>query len=244
VNARDRLAVQFVTNFVTNASGRIRSSNDRDRSAAPLFWLAGSEDGNVFGVRSDVEDAVADEITALAATEPPFAPPNGEPRHLDRYVALLTREGVVPTYTPGMVYELPNGLPASAGLVTVSSEDAEGEALKAWLAANGMPDGLHEMGFHDASEFWPPWCAALFYGQPVAVCFAARLSDLGADAGVATAKNFRGRGFAAAAVAGWSRMKALQSRALFYSTDRANRSSRRVAARLGLRLIGNRMTLT
>ena len=243
MNARDRLAVQFVTAFVTSASGRIRCSNDPDRSAAPLFWLAGSEDGNVFGVRADVGDGVADEVRALAATEPPFAPPNEEPRNLARYVALLTREGVMPTYTPGVIYELPNGLPAPAGMVTVSSENGEGGALETWLTANGMPDGLREMGFHDASEFWPPWCAALFHGQPVAVCFAARLSDLGADAGVATAKNFRGRGFAAAAVAGWSRMKALQSRALFYSTDRANRSSQRVAARLGLRLVGNRMTL-
>jgi len=107
-----------------------------------------------------------------------------------------------------------------------------------------MPEGLREMGFHDASEFWPPWCAALFYGQPVAVCFAARLSERGAEAGVATARNFRGRGFAAAAVAGWSRLKSLRSRALFYSTDRTNLSSQRVAARLGLRLIGNRMSLT
>ena len=244
MNARDRLAVQFVTNFVTNASGRMRCCNDPDRSAAPLFWLAGSEDGNAFGVHTDVEDAVADEIMALAATEPPFAPPNGEPQHLDRYVALLTREGVVPAYTPGVIYELPNGLPGPAGVVTVSSEGAEAAALETWLAANGMPDGLREMGFHDSSEFWPPWCAALFYGQPVAVCFAARLSEEGAEAGVATARDFRGRGFAAAAVAGWSRMKALQARTLFYATDRANRSSQRVAARLGLRRTGNRMTLT
>ena len=53
-----------------------------------------------------------------------------------------------------------------------------------------------------------------------------------------TAKAFRGRRLAAAAVAGWTRLAALQSRTLFYSTDRRNIASQHVAARLGLRLAG------
>jgi hypothetical protein len=241
---RDLLAIQYRATFVTDGAGRIIRTNDPDRSAGPLFWLAGSKGGNVFGVRADVADSVAQGLLALAASEPPFAEPNGAPQHLDSYLALLTRNGVAPQYTPGVTYEVSRDLPASGGVSTIDSDSADGNALTAWLEKNGMPDGLREMGFHDISAFWPPWCAALFYGQPVAVCFAARLSETGAEAGVATARNFRGRGFAAAATAGWSRMRSLRSRALFYSTDRTNLSSQRVAARLGLRLIGNRMTLT
>jgi hypothetical protein len=241
---RALLSIQFDTAFETARPARIVRANDPDHSPGPLLWLAGSQAGNVFGVRTDVADALARELLALAAREPPFAPPNDAPQHLDRYLSLLTRDGVAPQYTAGVVYELPKDLPAPCGVTTVDSEGAEGKKLIAALETNGMPDGLREMGFEDASEFWAPWCAALFYGQLVAVCFAARLSDRGAEAGVATAKNFRGRGFAAAATAGWSRMTSLRSRRLFYSTDRTNRSSQRVAERLGLRLIGNRMTLT
>jgi hypothetical protein len=241
---RALLNIQFNAIFKTARAGRMVRANDPDHSPAPLFWLGGSRDGNVFGVHADVGDAAAREVMKLAADEPPFAPPNDTLKHLEQYSRLLTRDGARPQYTPGAIYELPKERPVPPDVSVIDSESADGERLHAWLAANGMPEGLREMGFKDASDFWPPWCAALFYGQPVAVCFAARFSKRGADAGVATARNFRKRGFAAAAVAGWSRLKPLRSRALFYSTDRANVSSQRVAARLGLRLIGNRMTLT
>lgn len=240
---KDLLALQYRTTFVIDSANRIVCNNAPDRSAGPALWMAGSMEGNVFGLRADVDGGIAAEIARLAAEEPPFVLPGEAPRHLDRYLALLTRSRTVLRYTPGMVYALPNSLPATPGVTAVDSETAQGNALQATLAANCMPDGLREMGFHDTSEFWPPWCVALFFGQPVAVCFAARISEAAAEVGVATVRNFRGRGFAAAATAGWSRMKALQSRALFYSTDGTNVSSQRVAARLGLRLIGNRMSL-
>jgi len=83
-----------------------------------------------------------------------------------------------------------------------------------------------------------PWCVAVIDEKIAPIAFAARLSDLGAELGLATAKAFRGRGFASAATAGWSRLSALQSRVLFYSTGRNNISSQRVAVHLGLQLRG------
>ena len=74
--------------------------------------------------------------------------------------------------------------------------------------------------------------------------FAARISDIGAELGVATAKAFRGRGYATAAVAGCSKLPTLQSRELFYSTDGSNVSSQRVAARLGLGSLGASLRLS
>ena len=241
---RDLLALQYRTIFVTDASARIVRTNDPDPSAGPLLWLAGSADGNVFGLRADVSPDVAGEVHALLAEEPVFVPPHDTPHALDRCVRLLTRDGAIPRYIPGMVYALPTALPAIPGATTVDSESAEGRALYNGFRANGMPEGLKEIGFIDAGEFWAPWCAALVDGVPVSACFAARLSDDGAEAGVATARAFRGRGLAAAATAGWTRIASLQPRALFYATDRTNLSSQRVAARLGLRRIGNRMTLS
>ena len=59
-----------------------------------------------------------------------------------------------------------------------------------------------------------------------------------ADAGVWTHPDFRGQGHAAAVTAAWAALMCASGRVLFYSTSRTNRSSRRVAARLGLRRIG------
>ncbi|WP_239511383.1 GNAT family N-acetyltransferase [Burkholderia sp. JP2-270] len=78
-------------------------------------------------------------------------------------------------------------------------------------------------------------------GEVVPVAFAARLSDVGAELGRATAPAFRGRGLTAAVTAAWSRLPSLRSRTLSYSTDSDNRASQRVASRLGLALRG--MTL-
>lgn len=58
-----------------------------------------------------------------------------------------------------------------------------------------------------------------------------------AEAGVWTHVDFRGRGLAAATVAAWSQFD-FGDRQLFYSTTRGNVSSQRVAARLGLPLLG------
>ena len=74
------------------------------------------------------------------------------------------------------------------------------------------------------------------------VAFAARISEVGAELGVATVREFRGQGYAAAP--GWSGLPILQSRKLFYSIDQTNISSRRVIARLGLHLLGASLRLS
>jgi predicted GNAT family acetyltransferase len=60
---------------------------------------------------------------------------------------------------------------------------------------------------------------------------------------VNTLPAYRGRGLAAAATAGWSRLPGLQMRPLFYATHRDNLSSQRVIARLGLPFLGIRLQI-
>ena len=110
-------------------------------------------------------------------------------------------------------------------------------------ATDGIPEAWFDLGFHGVADFWPPWCVALREGQIASIAFAARLGDTGAELGVATVHAHRGRGYAAAATAGWSRLESLRSRALFYSTDQINLSSKRVMARLRLRLLGASLRL-
>jgi GNAT acetyltransferase len=137
-----------------------------------------------------------------------------------------------------LTFMLPDSAPVSNGGSVVASGTPAGDELLARLEAEGMPAGLTGMGFADTGDLWPPWCAALSGGTLVSIAFAARLSPVGAEVGVATAPEARGRGLAAAVTAAWSCHVELAGRACFYTTDAENRSSRRVAERLGLRLLG------
>jgi hypothetical protein len=70
------------------------------------------------------------------------------------------------------------------------------------------------------------------------ICHTPAWSDIAADAGVWTDPDFRGNGLAAATTVAWFRLITATGRTAFYSTSSWNRSSQRVAARLGLRPIG------
>lgn len=233
----DWLNIDYRTLFRLSAGGRIEAENDPDRSPGPRFWLAGCAEGNVFGVRSDIPGDIIAELQTLATAEPPFTHP-AAPRFLGRYLMALAHHRPVAHHALGLIYELPHSLSYNSAARVIGSDSEDGEALARSLSSNGMPEGISELGFRDVADFWPPWCVAIVDGDIASIAFSARLSDLGAELGVATAKAFRGRRLAAAAVAGWSRLPPLQTRTLFYSTGRDNISSQRVAARLALRLRG------
>jgi hypothetical protein len=230
------LNLDYCTLFRLRHDGRIEGENDPDSSPGPRFWFAGCADGNVFGVRADLPDDLAAELESLAATEPPFIHP-AKPKHLERYLSLLDG-GRPATHNLGLVYELPHAHPYPSDARLISSDSKEGQDLMQSWAADGVPEGLFELGFREVTDFWTPWCAAVIDGEVASIAFAARLADAGAELGLVTIKAFRGRGLAATATAGWSRLATLRSRTLFYSTDQANISSQRVAGRLGLRIRG------
>jgi predicted GNAT family acetyltransferase len=98
---------------------------------------------------------------------------------------------------------------------------------------------------------WPPdewqdllagrlgaWVMALVDGRVASICHTPRLNARAAEAGTWTRTDFRGRGLAAACTAEWAQLLRPSGRLLFYSTSRSNRSSQRVAARLGLHQLG------
>jgi hypothetical protein len=163
---------------------------------------------------------------------------------LDKYIELLSYEAVAPQPRLEMSYVLPNDVAYQHDVRLICSDSPEGQELRVRLATEGIPTGLAEMRFTDVSAFWDPWCVALYDADVASVAFAARLSETGACLGLATSPELRGRGYAAAATAGWARMPALRSRALFYSTGQTNISSQRVIARLGLRFLGASLELS
>ena len=75
-------------------------------------------------------------------------------------------------------------------------------------------------------------------GEVVAVCHSARSTPMAAEAGVETAQEYRGRGFAGAAVLGWAAAVQAEGRLPVYSTRWVNQASRSVARKLGLIMFG------
>jgi RimJ/RimL family protein N-acetyltransferase len=82
------------------------------------------------------------------------------------------------------------------------------------------------------------WVMARQGERVISICHTPVENAKAADAGVWTHPEFRGHGHAAAVTAEWAALMRPTGRLLFYSTARTNRSSQRVAARLGLRRIG------
>ncbi|UKD14763.1 GNAT family N-acetyltransferase [Burkholderia aenigmatica] len=241
-DAHDWLEIDYRTLFRLHPDRRIARENDPDCSPTPRFWLGRCADGNLAGVRADVPAAVADELARLADSEP-LVTDRTPPAHLGRYLALLAP---VPHWNIGLVYTLPHalGFDADARVTLIDGDSDAGRHLLHKLSTHGMPESLCSMGFRSAADLWAPWCAAVVDGEVASVACAARLSDVGAELGLATAPAFRGRGLAAAVTAAWSRLPSLQTRTLFYSTDSDNRASQRVASRLGLTLRGTTLRVT
>ncbi len=232
------LKVQYQTLFRLRPDGRIERENDPDYSPGPRFWLAGCSERTLFGLRDDLPDDLVAEIEGLAASEPPLTH-TAPPKYLARYLSLLGKDGPA-AHNLGLTYELPNAhpYPCPSNARLINSDSQEGRDLVHSWASAGVPENLVELGFHQATDFWTPWCGVIVDDEVASLAFAARLADTGAELGLVTGKAFRGQGFAATATAGLSQLPSLRSRMLFYSTDQGNISSQRVAERLGLRLRG------
>jgi hypothetical protein len=232
---------QAETLFVHAPSGRIVSQNDPLRSPAPRLYIGGRAAGNVVRIRDDVDDGIADAILALATSERPLHDATSSPLHLDDYVDLLARQSPVVTTVAGVSFVVPDDLDYVHDVPLVRSGTADGERILARITTHGMPAALAAAGY---TEFWEPWCAALHDGEIVSVVETVRDAPVGVEAGVTTIPAMRGRGFAAAAAAGWALHPALRDRVRFYSTQRTNVASQRVAARPGLRFLGASVQIT
>jgi len=71
-------------------------------------------------------------------------------------------------------------------------------------------------------------------GAPISICFCSRVSEVAAEAGVETAPECRGRGFAGLATAAWAAAIQASGRTPIYSTSWSNGPSLAVARKLGL----------
>lgn len=232
----DLMAVHAATLFVLDEDGRIVRENDPDESPGPLAFLASTAAGQSLHLHRMLSGDLALRLAEGLDRAPPWRDPGTAPAALPAFRALLAGLRSPLTVEPWLTHCLPHRPAPSNGLAVVASGTEEGAALIEALRGRGMPEHLAAAGFVGPADLWAPWCAVLDDGAIAALAFTARLGREGAEIGVHTFPAWRSRGFAAAATAHWAAHPDLAGKALFYSTAFDNRSSRRVAARLGLDL--------
>ena len=209
--------------FTHDTRRRIVRVNEHDGEPAPRFFFGRTRQGNVWRVRHDVPQHIAQRLETLAAAEPV-----GDDLHLPpvRFDAMHDALGVArpPADEYELSYRFPDELPDSAGAIRITPENVSlldrlvGDVAD---AREGLDHGVI-------------WTAMMANGAAVSHCYSCRLTDRAAEAGVETLEDYRGRGYAPAVVAAWARAVRETGRIPFYSTSWDNTASQAVAGKLGL----------
>lgn len=201
---------------------RIVTTREPVPRPAPSFVLVRTATSRAWAVGTHVALDVAEVLDSLGSDEGPAADPTLPPRHEARYRELL---GDQVTFGPELVFPDVIDEPAHA-IAVISDEDALSHHFRGWVRG-------------EIAAGCAPVMAIAIDGKPVSVCFSARSTPVAAAAGVETAAQFRGRGYAGAVTAAWARAIRASGRTPFYGTSWKNGASLANARKLGLIAYGS-----
>jgi hypothetical protein len=210
--------------FTHDARSRLLLVNDPwgGGSQAPRLFLGRTAAGHLWRLRADLPDSLAGELESLCAAEPPDAEPRGAPRQADALVRVLETHAPAGVVEAGPAYRFAEYPEPARPLLAVTEENAE-------CLRGGFEELLEELHAR------PPFLAVVEGGRAVSVCRSVRVTRAAHEAGVETLPEFRGRGYARDATAGWARLVRDGGAVPMYSTSWENAASRAVAK--GLRLV-------
>jgi GNAT superfamily N-acetyltransferase len=208
-----------------DAEGRLLCTNEWERRPAPRFHLMRTAAGPIFRFRADVPEEAAGRLAELCEQEPADRAFEELPFRHERYLAILAAHAPVEKQWSGPAYMSVRDVAPSRVPVTIDGGNAD---LLRERFADWLPDVPHRR----------PFVAMIEDGHAVALCASVRISAAVHCAGVETHSDYRRRGYASAAVAGWARAVKAQGATPFYSTSWDNIASRHVAGRLGMALVG------
>jgi RimJ/RimL family protein N-acetyltransferase len=209
------------TLFTCDDVGRLVAVNEPGGAAAPRFFLGQTADGNGWWFRRDVDAGLASELDALCKSLPTARELDAGLGTAAPFLACLTRDEPVRRTWAGPAFRFPSDLPGHESSVRVTSDNATvlNPYLEDWC--NDVAAGV-------------PMTVVLHDGKAVSICCSVRMTPQAHEAGVETHPDFRGRGYAARAVAAWAKVVYEMARVPLYSTSWENEPSRTLAKRLGL----------
>ena len=223
-----RIKIQATTLFTHDGNGRLLTDNEPDGAAAPRFFLGRTTAGHICRFRHDLPDAIIRDLESVAAREPIPGDLREQPLYLETYQKILESHAPIQNVYHGPAYQFPEIITAPGTVTATRMIRDNAQALQPdfpWLFSQ--------------LEAMPPVFAVLQEGKAVAACFSSRFPGVANEAGVHTLEGFRGRGYAAAVVAGWATALRAQGVMPLYGTTWSNLASRAVARKLGLVLYGD-----
>jgi len=221
----DWMKLHASTLFAIGADGRLRYVQEPgDPYAPPRFFMGRTPRGNVWYFRDDLPDELIAKLERLCRSEPVTADFVQPPDLSSPIRAVLQAHAPITQEERGPAYRIPAGVSAPSNAVRITKWS--GHLLKdafPWLWRR-IQDGV-EVG---------PVVSVAEQGTAVSTCYCARLSPSAAEAGVVTLEPMRRKGFATAAVAGWTAACVERGLHPLYSTSWQNPGSIRVAQKLGM----------
>lgn len=211
--------------YRTDADGRLLGSNEWDSRPAPRFHLMRTAAGPILRGRADLPADLLRRLRALSLEEPADQAFTRLPAQYDQYLAVLAEHAPVEKIWAGPAFVLPSAPTPDVDVVNID------EGARERLAGR-FDDWLEDVGHRR------PFVAVIAEGAAAAICASVRISPTVHCAGVETHPDFRRRGYALAAVAGWAQAVRACGATPFYSTSWDNLASQRVAHRLGGQLVG------
>jgi hypothetical protein len=215
---------RFATPHRHDSRGRIVEVNQWDGGTPARFTLMRTADDVICRFRADVPDSLARMLEELCSQEPRGRELEKLPVHHHRYRTLLSSHAPVEAVSAGPAYIFTQDVEGSAAPIAMG----EGNA---YLLRGGLEEWIPDVPHRK------PFMAMVEDGHAVAVCASVRISVAVHCAGVETRPEYRLRGHAVNAAAGWGRAVRALGATPFYSTSWENIASQRVAQRLGLTMV-------
>jgi RimJ/RimL family protein N-acetyltransferase len=188
---------------------------------ASRFFLGRTSEGNLWRFRADLPERLMTKLETLCRDEPVTQDLHSKPHHFEDYLRLLEAHESVQTLWQGPAYHFTNYLEPSRPFITVTEANAQ-------LLEGGFEDSIPEIAD------WQPFAAVSENGRAVSVCRSVRITPEAHEAGVETLSDFRGKGYAKDAVAGWARLVRSMGARPLYDTSWENTASQAVARKLQL----------
>jgi GNAT superfamily N-acetyltransferase len=167
------------------------------------------------------------QLEGLCANEPSLRDFQQKPQHFEAYMNLLQGE----QFTMGPCFLVPAEAASSSQVVSITRE-------------NGMEflRGSFEWLIEEI-DYAQPCVAFICENRAVSICRSVRITSRAHEAGLETLDEFRGRGYAAAVVAGWAMEVRKMGGIPLYSTFWGNLASQSVARKLALSFYGANFTV-
>jgi hypothetical protein len=228
---RELMRIHVEALFARDDHGDLVRVNEPNGGVAPRFFLGRTTHGDMWWFRHDVAPDVRAELEAAIRGDNDQGSAIESPIDPTPYQAILARSAPVERGEVGPAFAFPESLPQTANATHVTDANAEllTPHLSPWLPDVRLSQPLFVVTCDD---------------HAVSVCGSVRQTAEAYEAGVETGVAYRGRGFAASAVAAWAAAVREIGRVPLYSTSWQNTASQAVARKLALIQFGSDLHIT